>query len=129
MRTAQLVPALLCALPLAACGALTPTYVTTEYSDGRLGIEMLNPLDGPLCVNTIGVYEVHDGRRGNEVWSVRENPPSDICQNEFFVGEAPQGFAQSGTGELVEGREYAILVDAGLIRGNTSFAYPLVATE
>lgn len=124
MRIAKLVPALLCALPLAACGFLTPTYITTEYSDGRFGIEMLSPFDGALCVNSIGVYEVIDGRRGAEVWSVREDPPSELCVNEFMVGEAPQGFVQSGSGEpLVAGRTYAILVNAGIVRGNTSFVY------
>lgn len=127
MRTTKLLLALLCALPLAACSLFTPTIAISTYADGRVAFEIMTASTDPVCVDRIAVFEIDDGRRGREVWSVKETPPSDICRNTFMLGETPEGFAQgeASGGPLVVGREYEIAAYAGFVRGGARFTHSI----
>jgi len=129
MRIAKLLTALLCALPLASCGFFTPTFQTSRYPDGRVSFFIMSSFARAVCVDRIGVFELDDGKRGREIWSVEEDPPSNaICQSSFMFGETPEGFTQGAGGAggpLVVGREYVLVAHAGFIRGNMRFTHEL----
>lgn len=128
MSTAKFLTALLCVLPLAACGFFTPTFqMSTDY-EGRMSFFIMSSFARGVCVDRIGVFEFDDGRRGREIWSVQESPPSAICQSSFTIGQTPEGFVQGEGGSpepLVVGREYVLVARAGLIRGDMPFTYSI----